>query len=76
MMPYLSFYKMSYADFCHNRDGDGIDDLFDHSRVALMKKKKKKRCLNHFPITRICESIPCELHLLVLGYQLGHVPMP
>lgn len=45
MMPYLSFYKMSYADFRHNRDGDGIDDLFDHSRVALMKKKKKKDVL-------------------------------
>lgn len=35
MVTYLSLNKVSYTDFCHNGDGNGIDDLLNHFGVAL-----------------------------------------
>ena len=36
---YLSFYKMTNSHFGHDRDGNCINDLFDHFGIALISLK-------------------------------------
>jgi hypothetical protein len=35
---YLGLDEMTYADFGHDGDSYGIDDLFDHMRVTLRRR--------------------------------------